>query len=511
MAEKHSCRWRRTAEEQAEQLRTKEAELLAQKEELARLASKVKELEHQLALATKQIVGPKSERMPTPEDELKKREEPERPRGGYTNPDKREANAKAKAALPMRKIPHPVADEDRRCPHCGEEAKPIGEGEPSVEWEWIPGHFERRLHVVEVARCRCKLHYVRGPAPVRVQEGCQYGPGLIAKIVVDKCADAIPIYRIEKAMGREGIPMARSTLNDLIHLAGLICKPLWDAALAEVRMDTHVQADETSFRTQVRPDRSFVWTFLSATHTVYVYSASRSGDTPNEVLGGTTGTLTVDGYTGYNIVTDVDGRERTGCWSHARRKLFEAMAAAPEAREGLDIILDLFMVERSAKNHGIVGTPAHLELRQRRSQEVLTRLKGWKERTTPLYEPKSAMGQALGYMANQWDRLTAFMNDPKIPIHNNASEASLRIIALARKNSLFFGNDDAGKRFAVLYSLIATCEKHGVNPMEYFTDVLIRIQDQPVSRIAELLPDRWKVTFGKSAAEAEPSPSAGAT
>ena len=149
--------------------------------------------------------------------------------------------------------------------------------------------------------------------------------------------------------------MARTTLNDLVHLAGRSASRLGRGS-SEVRVDPHVQADETSFRTQVRPERSFVWTFLSQLHTVYVYSASRSGDTPKEVLGGTTGTLTVDGYTGYNNVTDVDGRERTGCWSHARRKLFEALPTAPEAREGLDIILDLFMVERSAKNHGIVGT-----------------------------------------------------------------------------------------------------------------------------------------------------------
>jgi len=272
-----------------------------------------------------------------------------------------------------------------------------------------------------------------------------------------------------------------------------------------VRLDPHVQADETRFRTQVRPARSFAWTFLSDQHTVYYYSPSRSGDTPQTVLGGSTGSLTVDGYTGYNIVTDVDGRERSGCWSHVRRKLFEAMGAAPEAREGLDIILDLFMVERSAQSRGVVGTPAHLELRQRRSAEALARLQAWREKTTPLYEPKSAMGQALGYLGNQWSRLTLFLQDPKIPIHNNASEAALRIIALARKNSLFFGNDDAGKRFAVLYSLIATCEKHDVNPVRYLTDVLIRIQDHPKNRVAELLPDRWKLSFG-SAAKPDPDP-----
>jgi transposase len=505
VAEKHSCRWRRTTDKQAEQLRAQQAELEASEAERARLAALVADLEHKLALATKQIVGPKSERLPTPEEEAKKREGHTPARGGHTNPAKRKKNAATKAALSPSVILHPVPDEERRCPHCGEDATQIGKGDVSVEYEWVAGYFRKRLHIVEAARCPCKQHYARGPAPVRVQEGCQYGPGFIAKLVVDKCADATPLYRIEKAMAREGIPVARSTMNDLVHLAADVCVPLWNAALAEVRIDPHVQADETSFRTQVRPERSFVWTFLSEQHTVYVYSPSRSGDTPKTVLGGSTGTLTVDGYTGYNNVTDVEGRERSGCWSHVRRKLFEAMSAAPEAREGLDIILDLFMVERSAQNRGVVGTPAHLELRQRRSTEALARLQAWREKTTPLYEPKSAMGQALGYLDNQWPRLTSFLQDPKIPIHNNASESALRIIALARKNSLFFGNDEAGKRFAVLYSLIATCAKHGVNPVRYFTDVLIRIQDHPKNRVAELLPDRWKVSFGR-APEPEPEP-----
>lgn len=506
MAEKHSCRWRRTTEKQAEQLRAQQAELEASEVERARLAALVADLEHKLARANKQIVGPKTERLPTPEEELKKREGHKPSRGGHTNPGLRAKNAATKAALPADVITHPVRDEERRCPHCGEEATQIGEGDVSVEYEWVRGHFRKRLHIVEAARCPCKQHYARGPAPVRVQEGCQYGPGFISKLVVDKCADATPIYRIEKEMQREGIPVARSTMNDLAHVAAQVLTPLWEAALAEVRNDPHVQADETSFRTQVRPERSFVWTFLSEQHTVYYYSPSRSGDTPKTVLGGTTGSLTVDGYTGYNKVTEVDGRERSGCWSHVRRKLFEAMGTAPEARAGLDIILDLFMVERSAKSRGVFGTAAHLDLRQRRSTEVMSRLQAWRERTAPLYEPKSAMGQALGYLHNQWSRLTLFLQDPKIPIHNNASEAALRIIALARKNSLFFGNDDAGKRLAVLYSLIATCQKHAVNPLHYFTDVLIRIQDHPKSRVAELLPHRWKTSFGQIAPPAEPDP-----
>ena len=115
---------------------------------------------------------------------------------------------------------------------------------------------------------------------------------------------------------------------------------------------------------------------------------------------------------------------------------------------------------------------------------------------TPLFEPKSPMGQALRYMKNQWPRLLVFLRDPLIPIHNNASESALKIVALARKNSLFFGNDKAARRLMVLYSLIATCERHDVNPEVYLADVLLRLQDHPSDRIAELLPHRWKKTFG---------------
>lgn len=488
---KHECRWRTTATRLEQELLDKGAQLIA-------LTERLSALEHKLALATKQIVGPKTERMPTPEEEAKKREGKKTRRGGHTNPKKRKENAEALAALPTTEVPHLVPESERKCPHCGDEIKAIGNGERSVEYDWIPGRLVRRVHVIEVGRCPCKLHYARGPAPRRVKEGCTYGPAFVAKLANDKCADATPIYRIEKAMRRAGVPISRSTMNGLVLVAGEVCEPIWRAMLAEVRGDAHVQADETSCRTQTRSARCFVWTFLSRLHTAYVFSPSRSGDTPKEILGGTTGSLTIDGYTGYNVVTDLEGRERTGCWSHARRYLFDALPTAPEARDGLDIILELFMIERDAKCMNIVGTRDHLALRRKRSAPVLARLRAWREMVTPLFEPKSPMGEALRYMKNQWERLCAFMKNPLIPIHNNASEAALRIVALFRKNSLFFGNDDAARRFMTLYSLIATCERHDINPEAYLADVLIRIQDHPKDRVADLLPHRWKESFGSA-------------
>jgi hypothetical protein len=102
------------------------------------------------------------------------------------------------------------------------------------------------------------------------------------------------------------------------------------------------------------------------------------------------------------------------------------------------------------------------------------------------------MGKAIRYALNQWKALTRFLDDPRIPIDNNRSEAALRCIALGRKNYLHFGHDEAGRNFAMLYSLVSTCEANGVNPIEYLKDVLIRVKTHPASRIDELLPHRWR-------------------
>lgn len=77
--------------------------------------------------------------------------------------------------------------------------------------------------------------------------------------------------------------------------------------------------------------------------------------------------------------------------------------------------------------------------------------------------------------------------------HNNIAEQHLRLIALARKNFPFVGNDEAGRNLATLQTLVSTCLANDINPQSYLTDVLLRMQDHPQSRIAELLPWNWKV------------------
>lgn len=98
------------------------------------------------------------------------------------------------------------------------------------------------------------------------------------------------------------------------------------------------------------------------------------------------------------------------------------------------------------------------------------------------------LGQAITYTLNQWSALNVYTTDGDLAIDNNASENALRRVALGRKNWLFCGSDGGGQTAAVLFSLIATCQRHKVEPLNYFRNVFTRIAAQPVSRLAELLP-----------------------
>ena len=341
--------------------------------------------------------------------------------------------------------------------------------------------------------------------PDKWVEKSQYAPSFVAHLVTAKCADSIPIYRLEKEYQRTGVPISRSTMTDLFHRAASLLAPLAARLVLLVRMSDIVRADETSQKVMdaKKCRTGFIWTFRARVPEpliTYVFAPSRSGETALKVLGGTTGSLVIDGYTGYNTVIDVDGRTRVGCNAHCRRYWFDALGSAPEeARKALDFILGLYRVEHDALADGIVGTPEHLERRKTRSTAVRASFREWIEVQKPLWEPQSPLGKAIKYTLNQWEHLGRFIEDVRIPLDNNESEAALRRVAMGRKNFLWVGSDKAGENLAGLYSLVATCEANGVNPVEYLQDVLMRISNQK-EKIDDLLPHRWRGPPGPSAA-----------
>ncbi len=116
----------------------------------------------------------------------------------------------------------------------------------------------------------------------------------------------------------------------------------------------------------------------------------------------------------------------------------------------MDFILELYKVERAALDADLLGTPEHLEMRQTRSRAIVEEFKAWLEAERGRHPPRSAIGAAIGYALGQWDALTLFLTDVRLPLDNNPSERALRVAALGRKNFLFVGSDEAGENLAGL-------------------------------------------------------------
>jgi transposase len=257
--------------------------------------------------------------------------------------------------------------------------------------------------VQEVLRCGCGDYVVTAPGAPKVLEKGRYGASFLAHLAVAKCADHLPLYRLEKDFKRQGFPLARSTMNELLHRASEITRPLSQRLMKLIRERPVVQADETRLRMQDdgtgKPKNGFVWTFVAADSegrddVAFIYAADRSGETPKRILDGTSGVLVVDGYSGYNAVAEVSSRTRAACYAHLRRYFHEALPTAPVAQEAIDLILALYRVEHEARDLGILRTPAHLTLRKEKSAVARMHLKAWLDRERTRHPPKSPIATA---------------------------------------------------------------------------------------------------------------------
>ena len=493
--------WVAVAKAATETVRLLKAELDHLEEERRQQAEVMEAMKAELDALKRHVFGQRSESMPSVDRELRRK--------GKTKKDpakeqqRRKDNKDKKAALETEDIDQTVdRDAEPDCPKCGKAADsfvPVGEGRETVVFEYVPAKFIRRKHHRQVLACTCKEHIIVAKGPVKLGEGGgNYGPGFVAHLMVSRALDAIPFYRMEKQFKRLGIPMARSTMVNLFHRYATDLKPLVDLLTAQVAAAEAVLADETPHKMQVKGDtgkhgKGYMWVFIAGDKVVYRFAPSRSGETPREILGGTTGTLVVDAYTGYNSVSGPEGRARAGCMAHARRRFYDAFKAGhEEAQAALDYILQLYHPEHDARAQGLARKPEHLAMRKARSGPVMERFHEWLTANQGLYTPKGPMGGAIRYALNNWDALREFLKSEQIPMDNNESEAALRIVALSRKNSLFVGHDEAGENLARVLTIGTTCEMAGVNPLEYIADVLLRIQTWPQERLAELLPAAWQ-------------------
>jgi transposase len=334
-----------------------------------------------------------------------------------------------------------------------------------------------------------------GELPVRPVEKAMAGPGLLAQVVIDKYADHLPLYRQMQRFERSGIKLPYSTLTDWVSATCKLIAPLYESLKAEVLQSNYLHADETPIKVldkskQGETHRGYYWVYHNSIKKVVLfdYREGRSREGPSEILENFSGYLQTDGYNAYDIFDGQNQIRHIHCMAHARRMFNDALDNDKSRAEyAMGQIQQLYAIERRCGQQGM----PYAQIKHMRQQEALPILAGlgkWMKEQYMQVTPKSAIGKALAYSIERWDKLSRYTEDGMLNIDNNPVENSLRPVAIGRKNYLFAGSHEAAKRSAMLYSLIGTCKMHGVEPFAWLKNVLEIIPAHPINKIKELLP-----------------------
>lgn len=399
------------------------------------------------------------------------------------------------AHLPRERLE--IQPESLLCPCCQGPLRRLGE-EISEELGRHPARFFVRQFVrVKYACPRCQDQIVRPPLPARPIARGLAGADVVSDVLVGKFDDHLPLHRLAGIYKREGVPLDKATLCDWVAHSAELLAPIVAEMRRQVLAGAVVQADETPVRyldpaARNASHRGYLWAYVGeGDDVVYDFTTTRAQAAPNRFLAGYQGYLQADGYSGYNEVLAWPGVTGVACWAHVRRKFFAARDTAPQyAAAALLAIRQLYAVEAQAREQNL-DLAAIAALRQARAGPVLADLGGYVKALLPGTLPKSPLGRAAAYMAERWPALCRYLQDGRLSIDNNSVERAMRRVAVGRKNWLFAGSPAGGERAATIYSLLETCRRHQINPHQYLTDVLQRIDTHPQSRIAALTPRGW--------------------
>ncbi|MCA6427585.1 MAG: IS66 family transposase, partial [Cytophagales bacterium] len=356
--------------------------------------------------------------------------------------------------------------------------KKIGE-EITEELERIPGRLFVRQYVRPKYAKAGGEGVLIADLPVRPIDKGIPGPGLLAQIIIDKYTDHLPVHRQIQRFGREGIKLSSSTLTDWIGGTCTLLEPLYDTLKANVLSSHYLQADETPIKVLDKDKkgtthRGYHWVYHAPVErlVLFDYREGRGREGPQEILKDFTGHLQTDGYAVYQDFDKKSTIKPFNCMAHARRKFDEAKDNdLVRASYALTEIQKVYAIERQAKNETL-STKQRQALRQEQSLPILQALKDWMLENYKMVLPKSAIGQALHYSLERFDKLMLYTTDGKLEVDNNLIENAIRPVAIGRKNYLFAGSHNGARRAAMLYSFIGTCKINDVNPFEWLKNTL---------------------------------------
>ena len=404
--------------------------------------------------------------------------------------------------LPREEIVHPGAC---ACLHCGGALRKIG-ADVTETLDYVPGRFKVIRYIREALACRACETVVQAPAPYHPISRGRAGAGLLAHIIVSKFDDHLPLYRQAEIYARDGVDLETSTLSGWVGATAAALAPLVEELGRNVMASDVLHGDDTPVPVLApgagKTKTGRLWTYVRDERpyggkrppaAIFFYSPDRKGEWPLAHLKPFTGALQADGYAGFNGLYQGDRVVEAACWAHVRRKFLDVHAAngSEIAQEALNRIGALYGIEAAING---MSADQRCQQRQALSGPIADALKAWAQEICPKLSARSELAAAFRYMLSRWLALIRCFDDGRLALDNNPAERALRGVAIGRKNYLFAGSDRGGQRAAAMYSLIETAKLNGLDPEAYLRDVLTRIADHPINRIADLLPWNWKPT-----------------
>lgn len=483
---------------------SKEERIRQLEEENEKLRGQIDRLEHQLSVVSKLSFGAKSEKTEYLADgQLSMFNEAEKESDGkdpakekktvvkeHTRKPKR-TREELSENLPVKEVVVPLSEAERKCGVCGSEMELVGKEYVHSELVYEPAKYYVRKTFVEVWKCkRCgtdesrdqnlpdieKAAFKKAAAPALLIPKSFCTPELLAHIIYEKYVNAMPLYRQEKALEMIGVHLSRTTMaNWIIYAAKKWFQPVYEEMHRSLLTQPVLNADETVVQVLKEPGKkpqtdARMWVYCGGNETKFVcfeYQPTRNGDHAKRFLGDYSGVLVTDGYAGYNKLMNVT---HACCWAHVRRKFAEALpedgeaAKTSMAAKGLEYIDGLFAAERD-----ITDVARIAEIREEASQQIVDDFYEWLGSFTA---NGAALQKAVGYAVSLKKRLTAFLDDPNIPLSNNRAENAIRPFVVGRKNWLFSDTVRGAESSAIIYSLIETAKANEQNPESYIAELL---------------------------------------
>ncbi|HYX35164.1 MAG TPA: IS66 family transposase [Oligoflexus sp.] len=320
-------------------------------------------------------------------------------------------------------------------------------------------------------KCKCttcgKIMTAKGPD--KLTAGSRFSVAMAVQVADDKFHHHLPLNRQSEMMAARGLAVGTRTLYALTEHLMKLLEEIPAMIRSEIHSGRHIHIDESPMDILNPKTKGYVWSISNPMGAYYQYETTRSGKVAREMLSGYGGVIMADAYSGYEFLEREEKITLALCLSHVRRKFHDARESYPKAEEMLDLIDELYEVEHTASNFIELQ-----KVRAEKSTPVIERMQQWMRGQSGRYLVNSTIGKAISYATDNWDRLVRFLDNPYIPIDNNAGERSQRRPVMGRNNFLGFRTINGADTAMFFYTIIASCKLLGISPKGYMATMATR-------------------------------------